>query len=86
MNTSTTELIKCIKHRRNRLGLTQKELAGRLRFVRDLEQGKETLRLDKVNEILALFGYKLDPIKTEDRDELLKSKGYQMWRKRMVCC
>ena len=27
-----------------------------LRFVRDLEQGKKTLRLDKVNDVLALFG------------------------------
>ena len=27
-----------------------------LRFVRELEQGKKTLRLDKVNQVLALFG------------------------------
>lgn len=42
------------------VGLTQEELASKagvgLRFVRDLEQGKKTLRLDKVNQVLSLFG------------------------------
>ncbi len=41
-------------------GLTQVELAERagvgLRFLRELEQGKPTVRLDKVNRVLALFG------------------------------
>lgn len=49
-----------IKKKRKQLKLTQPELAQRagvgLRFVRELEQGKETLRLDKVNQVLALFG------------------------------
>jgi len=49
-----------IKHKRATMGLTQVDLAERagvgLRFVRDLEQGKETLRLDKVNQVLQLFG------------------------------
>ncbi|MGF1671551.1 MAG: helix-turn-helix transcriptional regulator [Balneolaceae bacterium] len=70
----TNELINFVKTRREQLGLTQQELAERagvgLRFVRDLEQGKESLRLDKVNQILALFGYKMGPIKIEDRNEL----------------
>ena len=40
-----------------------KEKAGvGLRFVRKLEQGKETLRLDKVNEVLQLFGYQLGAV------------------------
>ena len=73
MNT-TNELIDFVKNRREQLGLTQKELADRagvgLRFVRDLEQGKESLQLDKVNQILVLFGHKMGPIKIEDRDEL----------------
>ena len=30
-----------------------------LRFVRDLEQGKETLRLDKVNQLLDFFNYEM---------------------------
>lgn len=49
-----------VKQRRKQLCLTQPELAVRagvgLRFVRELEQGKSTLCLDKVNQVLALFG------------------------------
>ena len=49
-----------VKQRRKQLRLTQPELAVRagvgLRFVRELEQGKKNLRLDKVNQVLALFG------------------------------
>lgn len=71
---STNELIDFVKSRREQLGLTQQELAERagvgLRFVRDLEQGKESLRLDKVNQILILFGHKMGPMEIEDRDEL----------------
>lgn len=56
-----------IKDRRNQSGLTQEDLAEKagvgLRFVRDLEQGKKTLRLDKVNQILALFGHELGPVR-----------------------
>ena len=36
-----------------------------LRFVRELEQGKQTLRMDKVNDVLALFGDCLGPIKSD---------------------
>lgn len=49
-----------IKQKRKELKLTQEDLALNagvgLRFVRELEQGKKTLRLDKVNDVLALFG------------------------------
>lgn len=49
-----------VKERRKKLGMTQVTLADRagvgLRFVRDLEQGKTTLRLDKVNQVLRMFG------------------------------
>jgi y4mF family transcriptional regulator len=48
---------------RKAAGLTQAELARRagvgLRFVRELEQGKATVRLDKVSQVLSLFGYEL---------------------------
>ena len=57
-----------IKEKRKKNGLSQVELAERagvgLRFVRDLEQGKQTVRMDKVNEVLALFGECLGPVKT----------------------
>ena len=51
---------KFVKQNRKALGLTQEEFAMRaglgLRFVRELEQGKKTLRMDKVNQALAVFG------------------------------
>ena len=54
------EIAKYVKSNRKAAGLTQKEFALRsglgLRFVRDLEQGKETVRMDKVNQALAMFG------------------------------
>ena len=54
-----------IKDRRERANLTQAQLALRagvgLRFIRDLEQGKASLRMDKVNQVLALFGQELFP-------------------------
>lgn len=54
-----------IKKERKRAGLTQEEFAMRsglgLRFVRELEQGKETVRLDKVNQALAMFGMEAVP-------------------------
>ena len=49
--------------------LTQVDLSEKsgvgLRFVRDLEQGKPTLRMDKVNQVLVLFGAELGPVKKE---------------------
>ena len=49
-----------IKIKRKTLKLTQEELAFKagvgLRFLRELEQGKRTLRLDKVNQVLSMFG------------------------------
>ncbi len=52
-----------VKERRRLVHLTQPELAEKagvgLRFVRELEQGKQTLRLDKVNQVLKLFGYEV---------------------------
>lgn len=55
-----------VKLHRKRLGVTQVELANRagvgLRFVRELEQGKDTLRMDKVNVVLRFFGHQLGPV------------------------
>ena len=57
-NLSTT-----VKMLRKQYNLTQEELSLKsgvgLRFVRDLEQGKETLRLDKVNQLLEFFNYEM---------------------------
>jgi y4mF family transcriptional regulator len=60
-----TQLSKYVKEKRKEYGLTQVDLSQKsgvgLRFVRELEQGKETLRLDKVNQVLALFGSEMLP-------------------------
>ncbi|MGN0281225.1 MAG: helix-turn-helix transcriptional regulator [Prevotella sp.] len=49
-----------VKEMRRQYGLTQEDLAAKagvgLRFVRELEQGKQTLRMDKINQVLSLFG------------------------------
>jgi y4mF family transcriptional regulator len=59
-------LSEFVKERRNSAKLTQSKLAEKagvgLRFVRDLEQGKETIRLDKANQVLQLFGYQVGAI------------------------
>ncbi len=64
-NMSNT-LSTYIKEMRKQFGLTQVDLAAKsgvgLRFVRELEQGKETLRLDKVNQVLLLFGHEVGPV------------------------
>lgn len=66
------ELNKFVKEKRVATALTQPELAEKagvgLRFVRDLEQGKETLRLDKVNQVLQLFGFQMGPVKINRGD------------------
>lgn len=52
-----------VKLERKKFGLNQDEAARKagvgLRFLRDLEQGKATLRMDKVNQLLELFGAEL---------------------------
>lgn len=67
------QLTQFVKQRRKALKLTQRDLAERagvgLRFVRELEQGKETLRLDKVNQVLALFGHKMAPAEHRPGDD-----------------
>ena len=59
-NYHMNKIAEFIKLHRKAAGLTQEEFAIRsglgLRFVRELEQGKETVRLDKVNQALAMFG------------------------------
>jgi len=49
-----------VREKRKSIKLSQEELAFKagvgLRFLRELERGKTTLRLDKVNQVLELFG------------------------------
>ncbi|MDR3610340.1 MAG: helix-turn-helix transcriptional regulator [Ignavibacteriaceae bacterium] len=56
-------LAQLIKEKRKKLRLTQVDLAQKagvgLRFLRELESGKTTLRMDKVNQLLNLLGYEL---------------------------
>ena len=60
-----------VKKSRKEAGLTQEEFAMRsglgLRFVRDLEQGKATVRMDKVNVALGMFGMEAAPARKENR-------------------
>ncbi len=60
-----------IKFRRREAGLTQEDFAIRsglgLRFVRELEQGKETVRMDKVNQALAMFGMEAVPGRRDEK-------------------
>ena len=64
---------KYVKEHRKKLGLTQQEFAMRsglgLRFVRELERGKPTLRMDKVNQALSMFGMETVPGRMGDEDE-----------------
>ncbi len=59
------EISNFIVYQRKKLKLTQNELAEKsgvgIRFVRELEKGKETVQLDKVNQVLALFGFSAIP-------------------------
>jgi y4mF family transcriptional regulator len=70
--TDSNQIANFVKYNRNKLGLKQEELAEKagvgLRFIRDLEQGKNTLRIDKVNQVLSLFGYQLEPGNAKDID------------------
>ncbi len=69
MATFPSPLVGFIKSRRQQAGLTQQALALKagvgIRFIRDLEQGKASLRLDKVNQILSLFGHEVGPIRRD---------------------
>jgi y4mF family transcriptional regulator len=61
----TNTLSKYVKQMRKQYRLSQVDLSDKsgvgLRFVRELEQGKQSLRMDKVNQVLSLFGSELAP-------------------------
>lgn len=64
-------LSEFVKNKRINAKLTQPELAEKagvgLRFLRDLEQGKPTIRLDKVNQVLSMFGYEIGSVKIDSK-------------------
>nr|WP_321450985.1 type II toxin-antitoxin system Y4mF family antitoxin [uncultured Carboxylicivirga sp.] len=64
------KLAEFVKERRKEVNLTQEEFADRagvaLTVVRKIEQGKSNLNLDKVNQVLAMFGHELAPVSTKD--------------------
>ena len=68
-----TTLSKYVKAMRKQYNLTQVELSEKsgvgLRLVRELEQGKQTLRLDKINQILNLFGSEVGVVPLSKTDE-----------------
>lgn len=74
----TTSLSQFVKDKRKELHLTQEGLSDKagvgLRFVRELERGKTTLQMDKVNQVLMLFGYELGPVPV-NRNKLINEKG-----------
>ncbi len=66
-------LAEFVKQRRKEVNLTQEEFADRagvaLTVVRKIEQGKSNLNLDKVNQVLAMFGHELAPVNSKDLDK-----------------
>jgi len=55
-----------VKDKRKEAGLTQEEFAERagvaLTVIRKIEQGKTDLQLEKVNQVLRMFGHQLAPV------------------------
>ena len=66
-------LANFVKQRRREVNLTQEEFAERagvaLTVVRKIEQGKTNLNLEKVNQVLAMFGHELSPTNVQRRSE-----------------
>ena len=71
MNQKTTPFSRFFKEMRKKTGLTQRQLAEKagvgLRFIRDVEQGKRSVRLDSLNAVLTLFGYCVGPVREEEQ-------------------
>lgn len=66
LREETGPIANFVRTERKKLGYTQFELAKRigvgLRFLKELEQGKKSVRLDKVTEVLNYFGYEIAPV------------------------
>ena len=72
-------IAKQLKVLRKKANLTQEEFAKRvgvgLRFVRDLEQGKSSVRLDKVNQVLEFLGHHLEIVSNHEQKNIPNSKN-----------
>ncbi len=66
MDSQTQLLGQFVKDKRKSANLTQADLSAKtgvgLRFIRELENGKMTLKMDKVNQVLNMFGHELMPM------------------------
>jgi y4mF family transcriptional regulator len=65
-------LAEFVKERRREVKLTQEEFAERagvaLTVIRKIEQGQTNLNLDKVNQVLKMFGHELGPVNIKEID------------------
>ena len=68
MEQKRVPLNKFVRFKRKALKMTQKEMSEKsgvgIRFIRELEKGKITLKMDKVNQVLDLFGFELGPVQS----------------------
>jgi y4mF family transcriptional regulator len=67
------KLAEFVKERRKAVRLTQEEFAGKagvaLTVIRKIEQGQTNLNMDKVNDVLAMFGHELAPVNSKELAE-----------------
>lgn len=74
LTQETGELANFVRSKRKSLGYTQAIFSKRvgigLRFLKELELGKKSLQMDKVEQVLNYFGYQLTPVRIEYKDEV----------------
>ncbi|OKZ25290.1 MAG: transcriptional regulator [Prevotella sp. AG:487_50_53] len=74
------EIAAFVKEMRKKFNLTQVDLADKsgvgLRFVRELEQGKQTLRMDKINQVLSLFGRQVGAVEAGGGSRKREERGH----------
>jgi y4mF family transcriptional regulator len=67
------ELKAYLKRKRKEHGMTQEDLSAKagvgLRLIREIEQGKSTMTMEKVNQVLALFGAELGVVHKKQPNE-----------------
>jgi len=67
------KLADFVKERRRETGMTQEEFANRcgvaLTVIRKIEQGKTNLNMDKVNQVLIMFGNELAPVSIKELND-----------------